>query len=154
MTKILFLHGSGSRPGGQKPSWLQENGHDVINPQLPDESFEESVKIAQQLVDTEDPEIIVGSSRGGAVAMHLNAPNARLVLVCPAWKFYPGPNTVKPGTTILHSQQDEVVPYDHSLELISNSGLPDSALITVGSDHRLADPASLMALLVACQAET
>ncbi len=150
MSKILFLHGSGSRPGGQKPSWLLENGHEVLNPQLPDESFEESVRISQQLVDVEDPEIIVGSSRGGAVAVHLVAPNARLVLVCPAWKFYPGPQTVKAGTVILHSQQDEVVPYAHSLELVANSGLPASALITVGSDHRLADAESLQALLNAC----
>ena len=48
--------------------------------------------------------------------------------------------SVKPNTVILHSRQDDVVPFADSEELIKNSGLPKSALIEVGNDHRLADP--------------
>jgi hypothetical protein len=40
-----------------------------------------------------------------------------------------------------------VVPFQDSLDLISISGLPASALIEVGQDHRLADPEPLEALL-------
>jgi hypothetical protein len=61
-------------------------GHAVINPKLPDENFGEAVKIAQEEFDKHQPDVIVGSSRGGAVAMNTKIGNARLVLLCPAWK--------------------------------------------------------------------
>ena len=32
--------------------------------------------------------------------------------------------TVKPGTVILHSQADDVIPFADSEELVRNSGLP------------------------------
>ncbi len=45
--KILFLHGWQSSPGGLKPSYLAQHGHEIINPALPDEDFAEAVRIAQ-----------------------------------------------------------------------------------------------------------
>ena len=51
---------------------------------------------------------------------------------------------------ILHSRADDVVPFADSEELVRNSGLPASALIEVGDDHRLADPEPLAAMLEAC----
>jgi hypothetical protein len=53
---------------------------------------------------------------------------------------------VKPSTVILHSKADDVVPFADSQELLHNSGLPESALIVVGTDHRLADPEPLEAM--------
>jgi hypothetical protein len=58
---------------------------------------------------------------------------------------------VKPGTVILHSRADSIVPFYHSEELLRNSGLPDDALIETGSDHRLADPISLQTMLKVCE---
>ena len=37
--KILFLHGWHSVPGGDKPTYLAQHGHEVINPKLPDDYF-------------------------------------------------------------------------------------------------------------------
>lgn len=48
-----------------------------------------------------------------------------------------------PGHVILHSRADDVIPFSDSEELIRNSGLPASALVEVGTDHRLADPEPL-----------
>ena len=48
---------------------------------------------------------------------------------------------------ILHSRADETVPFEDSLKLLKNSGLTDSVLIEVGTEHRLADPESLGAML-------
>ena len=39
-----------------------------------------------------------------------------------------------------------MIPFEESLELVRTSGLPDSALVEVGSDHRLAEPEPLRAL--------
>jgi hypothetical protein len=58
---------------------------------------------------------------------------------------------VKPGTVNLHSRADDVVPFSDSEELVRSSGLPASALIEVGTDHRLADPEPLAEMLRACK---
>jgi alpha-beta hydrolase superfamily lysophospholipase len=149
--KILFLHGWQSVPGGVKPTYLAQHGHEVINPRLPDEDFAAAVQIAQADYERDHPQVIVGSSRGGAVAMNLDSGETPLVLLCPAWKKYGTARTVKTNTTILHSRTDDVVPFGDSEELLRNSGLPAAALIEVGSDHRLADPEPLAAMLRACE---
>jgi len=146
--KILFLHGWHSVPSGVKPTFLKDHGHEVINPALNDDNFAEAVRIAQAEFDKHQPQVVVGSSRGGAVAMNINSGDARLVLLCPAWKKYGTARTVKPDTVILHSRADDVVPFADSDELAKNSG---ATLIEVGSDHRLADPESLAAMLRACE---
>jgi len=73
------------------------------------------------------------------------------VLLCPAWKNWGNARTVKPNTIILHSRQDDVIPFADSEELLANSGLPPDMLIHVGNDHRLADPEPLKAMLDACE---
>jgi alpha-beta hydrolase superfamily lysophospholipase len=149
--KILFLHGWQSVPGGVKPTYLREHGHTVINPALPDDDFQEAVRIAQAEFDKHDPAVVVGSSRGGVVAMNINTGAAKLVLLCPAWKNWGTAKTVKPGTVILHSRADDVVPFADSEALVKKSALPSSALIDVGTDHRLADPEPLAAMVKACE---
>jgi alpha-beta hydrolase superfamily lysophospholipase len=148
---ILFLHGWHSVPGGVKPTFLADHEHTVLNPALPDEDFEAAVRLAQGEFDQQRPDVVVGSSRGGAVAMNLRADSTPLVLLCPAWKRWGTARSVKPGTVILHSPADDVIPIAESRELLRASGLPDSALIVVGTDHRLADPEPLAAMLAACE---
>ena len=106
--------------------------------------------MAQAEFDRYHPAVVVGSSRGGAVAMNLDSGDTPLVLLCPAWKKYGTARAVKKDTTILHSRADDVVSFGDSEELVRNSGLPASALIEVGDDHRLADPEPLRKILEAC----
>jgi hypothetical protein len=148
--KILFFHGWQSVPGGVKPTYLKTHGHEVINPALPHEDMAEAVRIAQEEFDKHQPQVVVGSSRGWAVAMTINRGDAKLVLLCPAWKKYGTARTVKADTVILHSRADNVVPFADSEELARNSG---ATLIEVGTDHRLADPEPLAAMLRACEAQ-
>ena len=150
MAVVLFLHGWHSVPGGVKPTYLKDHGHAVTNPLLDDDDFSAAVATAQAEFDTHQPEVVVGSSRGGAVAMNTDSGDARLVLLCPAWKNWGTARTVKPGTIILHSRADDVIPFADSEELVRNSGLPSSAQIEVGSDHRLAGPEPLQRMLEAC----
>ena len=129
--KILFLHGWQSTPGGLKPTFLHDHGHEVFNPHLPKDDFDAALRIAQAEHDQNRPEVVVGSSRGGAVAMNIESGDTPLVLLCPAWKTWGAATTVKTSTTILHSEADETVPIAHSRELLDNSDLPESALIVV-----------------------
>jgi alpha-beta hydrolase superfamily lysophospholipase len=152
--KILYLHGWNSVVGGVKPTYLKSHGHEVIEPALDHEDFQAALQTAQRAFDQHQPDVVVGSSRGGAVAVNLASGSARLVLICPAWKKWGRATTVKPGTQILHSRADDVVPFQDSLDLISKSGLPSSALIEVGQDHRLADPEPLEALVRAVEGKS
>lgn len=145
--KVLFLHGWTSVPGGVKPTYLASHGCNVINPKLPDEDFAEAVRIAQREFDQHRPDAVVGSSRGGAVAMNIASGEARLVLLCPAWKKWGSAKRVKKGTIILHSRADDVVPFEDSALLVTSSDLSMEALVEVGADHRLADAESLAAML-------
>lgn len=147
MTKILFLHGWHSVPGGVKPSYLKDHSYEVINPALNDDDFEIAVATAQGEFNMHQPQVVVGSSRGGATAMNINSGDAKLVLLCPAWKNWGTARTVKSNTVILHSRADDVIPFADSEELALNSR---ATLIEVGNDHRLADPEPLAAILKAC----
>lgn len=149
--KVLFLHGWKSRPGGRKPEFLASNGLDVINPALDDDSFEAALATAQREFDRHQPDVVVGSSRGGAVAMNIVSHTTPLVLVCPAWKNWGHASSLKPNSVILHSREDDVIPFEHSEELLTNSGLPAECLMEIGHDHRLADEDSLAVLLWACR---
>ncbi|QDU29565.1 Alpha/beta hydrolase family protein [Anatilimnocola aggregata] len=148
---ILFLHGWQSIPGGVKPTYLKDHGHTVLNPALPDDDFTAALAIAQTEFDKHRPDIIVGSSRGGALAMNLEAGETPLVLLCPAWKQYGTAKTIRANSTILHSRADDVIPFADSEELVRNSRLPAYTLMETGNDHRLADPDSLEMMLEACR---
>ncbi len=148
--KILFLHGWHSVPGGVKPTSLKKHGHTVINPALDDDDFDAAVRTAQAEYDQHQPDVIVGSSRGGAVALNINSKDTPLVLLCPAWKNWGTAKRIKPNSLILHSRADDVIHFTDSEVLVANSGLPPETIIEIGSDHRLADEESLSVMLWAC----
>ena len=142
--KILFLHGLESKPGGPKPTFLSDRGYDVIEPALPKESWANSLKIAEEAFEQTRPDIVVGSSRGGAVAIAANLPARKLILIAPAWiKYCPG-CTVPPTTTILHSTQDSIIPFSDSELLSEDTG---AELIEIGMNHRMNDPKTLEKLI-------
>ena len=86
--KILFLHGWHSVPGGVKPTYLKDHGHTSSTRSCRTRTWPEAVRIAQAEFDKHQPQVVVGSSRGGAVAMNIHSGEAKLVLLCPAWKKY------------------------------------------------------------------
>jgi hypothetical protein len=149
--KILFLHGWHSVPGGVKPTYLAGHGHTVFNPALDNNDFDAAVYTAQAVFNQHQPDVIVGSSRGGAVAMNVASGITPLVLLCPAWKKWGAIKTLKPNSVILHSRQDDVIAFSDSEQLVADSHLPPETLMEVGGDHRLADESSLSVLLWACE---
>src|SRR5262245_19038523 len=116
--KILFLHGWHSVPGGVKPTHFIQQCHEVINPALPDDDFDASVLLAQAEFDKHRPDVIVGSSRGGAIAMAIQSDRVPVVLLCPAWKRWGTAHIAKSNTVILHSRNDETIPFADSEELV------------------------------------
>ena len=148
--KILFLHGKESKPGGTKAKHLESCGHVVINPYLPSDNFAESTHIAQTAFENEDPDVVVGSSRGGAVALAMDTKDADVVLIAPAWNHRDEldiPKSVKytsPSTTrILHCREDEVVRYEDSEYLAEVLG---TEITECGENHRMSDEDALATL--------
>ncbi len=139
--KILFLHGLESRPGGTKAQYLEGLGHTVLNPHLPKEDFDASVRIAQEEIDLESPDLVVGSSRGGAVAMSLDLKGAGLILIAPAYRRFDVPGNVPAGTQVLHCSSDDIVHYEDSEQLVGGA-----EVIPCGDDHRMSDVDALQAL--------
>ncbi len=84
--------------------------------------------------------------------MNIGTGNTPLVRLCPEWKRWGTAKTVKPGTIILYSTTDDTIPFAESRELLRNSGLDESALLAVGTEHRLADPESLAVMVKAVEA--
>ena len=150
--KVLFLHGLESKPGGTKATFLKKNGYDVLNPALPRNDFNISVKVAQDTIDAEKPDLVVGSSRGGAVAMCVSTRGAPLILIAPAWQRFMSVQQLgefkirmdSQKTIILHSDNDDVVLPEDSNQLESMYGIKK---ISIGENHRMSDDDALEALL-------
>src|SRR5262245_27043659 len=99
----------------------------------------------------QEAEAAIAAQAAFVPTININSGDARLVLLCPAWRKWGTARTVKPDTVILHSRADDGVPFADSEDLVKHSGLPPWTLIEVGSDHRLADPEPLAAMLEACE---
>jgi hypothetical protein len=146
MARVLFLHGLDAKPGGIKPTYLSEQGHEVINPSLPRDDFPLSVEIAQKELEVSRPDVVVGSSRGGAVALAMDIQDVPVIVLAPAWRFFDVPVRIPPVLRILHAPADSLIPIAHSHELLDQAGNSDIKLIEVGEAHSMTDLASLTLL--------
>ena len=145
--KILFCHGLEGSPNGRKATALRDAGHEVIAPFLPRDSFEEAVHLAQRALEADSFDVLVGSSRGGALAMRIASPTSPpLVLLAPAWRRCGVEPHVRSDTRIVHGIKDDTVPLADSIELEQRNGLPAENLIPINDDHRLASRLALEAL--------
>lgn len=144
--KILFLHGMESNPHGTKVQFLRECGYEVVAPALTRDDFAGDIERAQTAYDEHQPDVVVGSSRGGALAMNINTGNTPVVLIAPAWKHFPGAQRATAATTILQSAADDLISLAESQTLLAASGLDPERLIVVGEGHRMSDPTALEAL--------
>lgn len=134
--KVLFLHGLSS-DGGRKTAYLRFLGYDVLTPCLSDWSFRRAVRTAHDAYDKFQPDVIVGSSRGGAVGMAMARSDVPLVLIAPAWRWCGVEPALRAEAIILHSKYDKLVSISDSRELCRRN--PTARLLEVGTDHRLND---------------
>lgn len=140
MTRVLFLWGLSSGPRRVKASYLASVGYEVVEPETmpyPDtlgkmalcmifpSRFAGCIDKAQDLLDQCRPDIIVGSSFGGAVALNLKADRLPMVLIAPAWRWgimtMGTAKTVRASAVVLHSPYDRRVKFKHSRKLLKNS---------------------------------
>ena len=141
--RIVYLHGRMSSPNSQKCKFLRDNGHEVHAPKLKSTDWAQSVTAAREIMEKVLPDLVIGSSRGGAVAMATNT-TVPMVLICPAWGKYAPWSICRGNSTILHAKEDRIVKFSDSKLLSEASG---AKLVEVGSDHRMNDENTLKTLL-------
>ena len=83
------------------------------------------------------PDLVVGSSQGGAVAMSLvqnEWKGAKLILLAPAWKTFSVPLIVPRDTVIVHGTDDWLISLSDSVQLRNKN---KCTLIKVNDNHHL-----------------
>ncbi len=142
--RVLYLHGLGGRRAGPRTERLIDLGHDIVYPELPSDDYAHSVEIAQAHLDGVD--LVIGSSRGGAVAMGLKT-NSPVLLLAPAWKMCGiEPTVPNQRTYIVHGMADERVSHTDSEELAGRCDIGGN-LILVTDSHTLPDSLDLILTL-------
>jgi hypothetical protein len=119
MKKVLYLHGWSS-DGSMKTAFMRSLGYDVLTPRLSDWFFSRAVAQAQVAFDEFQPNVVVGSSRGGSVAMNMDSGDRPLILLAPAWRRWGKARSVKKNCVVIHSPHDDFVPFEDSVELCGN----------------------------------
>jgi len=140
--KILYIHGLESGPMGRKVSFLRNlPAVDIHCDQLPvTNGFEACVQ--QQIASLKrfKPQVVIGSSYGGAIATELilrNAWTGPTLLLAPAWMeikrrlpeqiTWAGPSLANATgkVIVLHGDRDDIVPLADSQELVKTSPLAE-----------------------------
>jgi hypothetical protein len=139
--RVLFLHGLESGPGGTKASLLARH-FDCTTRAMPTDDFEACVALQAEAAQRLRPDVVVGSSFGGAVAVALlqrGLWQGPTLLLAPALVSYGLAAELPPGVPvwIVHATADGVVPVDGSRAL-ARSGTPELVrFFEVDDDHRL-----------------
>lgn len=121
-----------------------------VRPALTRRMFARSVAVQVALLRSNQIDVVVGSSFGGAVALELlrsGAWKGPTVLLCPAhrlvagraWKPAPSLPDDASRVLVVHGRQDETVPLEHSRSLVKDTA---AKLIEVDDGHRLAETAT------------
>jgi predicted peptidase len=149
---ILYLHGAGGSADGPKVRRLRARGHVVLAPSL-DESLEGAdlstcIEAVIAACEGKQPEVIVASSRGAAVAVALPM-EVPLILLSPAVESFDRVRRVSASRAVrvIHSATDHVVPWEEARTFVAASGLGPDCLLTVGDGHAASDDETLDALL-------
>jgi len=139
--RVLFVHGLMSSPGGRKARYLAQR-FDSITPRMETGDFPGCLETQRRAIAAHRPDVVVGSSFGGAVLVELirrgEWSGATLLLAQAALKLDATarlPSTLP--VLLVHGRADEVVPVEHSRTLAATS--PAARLIETEDEHRLVE---------------
>lgn len=143
--KALILSGWMTKTS-RKAAFVRGLGYEVDCPRLPSWRLRAAIRLAQDAHARLNSDVIIGASRGGAIALAI--PDDRpLVLLAPAWRYFGVRPHPQVEGVVIHSHRDRIVPLGHSRELCRRC--PGLRLVITGIEHRLNCPAGRRALATA-----
>ncbi len=142
MPGILYFHGRMSGPTGTKSVWLAKQ-YGAVTPQLDTATtVANALPVARAALAELQPDLVVGSSFGGAVTVALareGLVNVPMVLIAQAAIKLGGGDALPEGSraVLIHGDQDTMISHADSVALAATGG-PGVRLVTVvGGDHQL-----------------
>jgi predicted esterase len=136
--RVLYIHGLEGSPQGNKARYLRKY-FEVVAEAMDTSDFEGCVRQQASLIERDQPDVVVGSSFGGAVAAALvqrGQWRGPTLLLAPALAHLGLSLTLPEGSRVLivHGERDAVVSIDDSRELARNAQLE---LVARDDEHRL-----------------
>jgi pimeloyl-ACP methyl ester carboxylesterase len=139
--RVLFIHGLEGGPGGHKARYLAER-FETLTPAMDTTDLEGCVSTQREALGAFRPDVVVGSSFGGALAVlllqrgHWAGPT--LLLAQASAIFAPTASLPQNVPVLLvHGTGDEIIPVEGSRRL-ATTGTPRLVrLVEVDDDHRL-----------------
>ena len=153
MTRIMYLHGLEGNSNGTKGLYCQTQ-YGAVAPQMPasleylmrsrKDCIKDCYQIAKMAVLSHNPDLIIGSSFGGGIAMALmqnNVHKGKAILLAPAGVKYGLPTQIPQGNqvVIIHDPTDDIVPFKDSVRIYGDNILDgcDVKIIKTDGGHRL-----------------
>ncbi len=143
--RVQLAHGLEGTPQGAKARALGE-AFELVCPAMPVPDFAACVALHERMLAEAPPDLLVGSSFGGAVAWQLlltGAWRGPCVLLAPAVARMGLPWSLPEGRRapiwLVHGLHDELLPWQDSLALSRASARQGLQLVLVEDDHRLGD---------------
>ena len=139
--RVQFIHGLEGSPQGSKARLFAEH-FDCVTPAMDTSDFEGCVELQAEVIGSFEPDVLVGSSFGGAVAVELLARGVwrgrTLLLAQDALKSDPGARLPEDVTVwLVHGLGDTLVDPAES-RWLARTGSPERVrLIEVEDDHPL-----------------
>jgi predicted esterase len=139
--RVQFIHGLESSPHGNKARLFAKH-FEALTPAMDTRDFEGCVLAQAAALKSFQPDLLIGSSFGGAVAVALLARGlwrGPTLLLAQAARYYAPEAALPQGVrvTLVHAPEDEVVDIEGSRAL-ARTGTPSLVeLIEVEDDHAL-----------------
>ena len=152
--RVQVIHGLESNPQGAKARFLAAH-FDATAPAMDTRDLEGAIAAQAEALRAFRPDVLVGSSFGGAVAVALldrGLWRGPTVLLAPAAARLDVPNRLPDGVTVTvaHGVRDEIIPLEDSRALVAGRDPSRVRLIEVDDGHRLqslVDTGALAALV-------
>jgi hypothetical protein len=139
--RVQFAHGLESSVQGNKARFFAQH-YDACTPSMNTRDFESCVAVHAGTAARFEPDLMVGSSFGGAVVVALlqrGLWRGPVLLLAQAARKY-DPNARLPTgvrATLVHARQDDVVPFEHSQSLVAGCDPSLVELIACDDNHAL-----------------
>ncbi len=139
--RVQFIHGFESSPQSTKATVLAEH-FDAITPAMDTSDFESCVGVQHAEIERFAPDVVVGSSFGGAVAVALlerGLWNGPTLLLAQAARHYDAQTKLPADVSIwlVHGTADTLIPFAESRELAKTGSAERVRYIEVDDDHPL-----------------